>query len=54
MSVKVGEWVCFGKYTSGGENIIVNGKSYIMAREGDLGGKSLTGEPLKIKLDTGE
>lgn len=50
MSVKVGDYVIFGKYQSGGEPILVNGKKYLMCREGDLGGKSVTGEPIKIKL----
>jgi co-chaperonin GroES (HSP10) len=49
-TVKVGDWVCFGKYQSGGEPILLNGKKYLMAREGDLGGRSVSGEPLEIKL----
>lgn len=49
-SVKVGDWVCFGKYQSGGEPILLNGKKYLMAREGDLGGRSTSGDPLEIKL----
>lgn len=49
-TVKVGDYVLFGKYQSGGEPIEVNGKVYVMAREGDLGGRSVNGEPLKIKL----
>lgn len=50
MSIKVGDYVIFGKYQSGGEPIVLDGKKYIMAREGDLGGRSVTGEPLKVKL----
>lgn len=49
-TTKVGDYVLFGKYQSGGEPIMVNGKKYIMAREGDLGGRSRNGEPLKIRL----
>ncbi len=49
-TVKVGDYVLFGKYQSGGEPIEVNGKVYIMAREGDLGGRSTTGDELKVKL----
>lgn len=49
-TVKVGDWVCFGKYQSGGEPILLNGKKYLMAREGDLGGRSVSGDPLEIKL----
>jgi len=53
-TVKVGDWVCFGKYQSGGEPILLNGKKYLMAREGDLGGRSTSGEPLEIKLSMEE
>jgi co-chaperonin GroES (HSP10) len=49
-SVKVGDYVIFGKYQSGGEPIEVNGKVYIMAREGDLGGRSIDGSEVKVKL----
>lgn len=49
-TVKVGDYVVFGKYQSGGEPLEINGKVYIMAREGDLGGRSVTGEELKVKL----
>lgn len=49
-SVKVGDWVIFGKYNSGGEPIEWNGKKYLMCREGDLGGKSLDGKPVQIRL----
>lgn len=53
-TVKVGDWVCFGKYQSGGEPIMLNGKKYLMAREGDLGGRSVNGQPLEIKLAVDE
>lgn len=52
-SVKVGDWVIFGKYQSGGEPIEWGGRVFLMCREGDLGGKSRTGEPVKIRLNTG-
>ncbi len=48
--VKVGDYVIFGKYLSGGESIVIAGKKYLMARAGDLGGRSRDGNPLKIKL----
>lgn len=48
--VKVGEYVIFGRYLSGGEPVIINDKKYLMARAGDLGGHSVDGEPLKIRL----
>jgi co-chaperonin GroES (HSP10) len=38
--VKVGDFVTFGKYQSGGEPIEYEGKKYLMAREGDLGLRS--------------
>lgn len=46
---KVGDYVIFGKYQSGGEPIIVDGKKYLMAREGDIGGRSASGAPIKVK-----
>ena len=50
MQLKVGDWVIFGKYNSGGEPIEIDGKRYLMCRERDVGGKSRTGEPLKVRL----
>jgi co-chaperonin GroES (HSP10) len=49
-TTKVGDYVIFGRFTTGGEMITLSGKKYIMAREGDLGGRSVNGEPIKIKL----
>lgn len=49
-TVKVGDYVIFGKYQSGGEPIIIAGKKYLLCREGDLGGRSASGDPIKIKL----
>lgn len=48
--VHVGDYVVFGKYLSGGEPVIINGKKYLLARAGDLAGKSIDGKPLKIRL----
>lgn len=48
--VKVGDYVTFGKYQSGGEPLELDGKRYIMARAGDLGAKSRTGEPITLRL----
>ena len=50
VSVKVGDWVIFGKYQSGGEPIEDDGKQYLMCREGDLGGVSVSGDPVNIRL----
>ena len=47
--VKVGDWVIFGRYQSGGEPIEWNGRKFIMCREGDLGGRSKNGESVKIR-----
>lgn len=49
-TVKVGDYVIFGKYQSGGEPIEWNGKTYLMCRENDLGGRSISGKPVKIRL----
>ncbi len=48
--VRVGDYVVFGKYLSGGEPVLINGKKYLLARAGDLAGKSVDGTPLKIRL----
>lgn len=49
VTVKVGDWVIFGKYQSGGEPIEWNGRKFLMCREGDLGGVSKSGEPVRIQ-----
>lgn len=49
-TVKVGDWVVFGKYNSGGEPIEVDGRKFLMCREGDIGLKSRTGKPHRVKL----
>lgn len=48
-TVKVGDWVTFGRYTTG-EPLELNGKRYIVAREGDLAGVSKDGEPVVLRL----
>jgi co-chaperonin GroES (HSP10) len=48
--VEVGDYVVFGKYQSGGEPIDFEGKTYILARVGDLAGKSRDKSELKIRL----
>lgn len=49
-TIKVGDYVVFGKYQSGGEPIEWNGKKYILARAGDLAGKSKSGDMVRIRL----
>lgn len=49
-NVKVGDYVVFGKFQSGGEPVLIAGKKYLMAREGDLGGKSADGSAIKVRL----
>lgn len=51
MQIKAGDWVVFGKYNSGGEPIEIDGKKYLMCREGDIGLVALSGEP-EVKLVT--
>ena len=48
--VEVGDYVVFGKYQSGGEPIEFNGKTYVLARVGDLAGKSRDKSELNIRL----
>lgn len=48
--VKVGDWVIFGRFNSGGEPIEWNGRKFLMCREGDLGGRSVSGEAVRIRL----
>ena len=49
-TVKVGDWVAFGRYNSGGEPIEIDDKRYLMCREGDIGLVSKTGEPVRVRL----
>lgn len=48
--VKVGSYVIYGRFLSGGDGVMINGKEYLLARAGDLAGYSVDGSPLKIKL----
>jgi len=50
VSVKVGDYVIFGKYNSGGEPIEIDGKKYLLCREGDIGGISNIGDQLRVRL----
>ena len=50
VSVKVGDYVVFGKYNSGGEPIEIEGKKYLLCREGDIGGISTIGDSLRVRL----
>lgn len=47
--VKVGDWVIWGKYTSGGEPIEWEGRKFVMCREGDLGLKTKDGSAHKVR-----
>lgn len=47
---KVGDYVVFGRYQSGGEPLEINGKVYLACREGDLGGVSRDGKPVDVRL----
>lgn len=35
-TVKVGQMVCFGEYQSGGKPLLLEGKKYLLFRQGDL------------------
>jgi co-chaperonin GroES (HSP10) len=48
--VKIGDFVCFGRFLSGGDAVTINGKNYLLARAGDLAGRSIDGKPLRLKL----
>lgn len=50
VSVKVGDYVIFGKYNSGGEPIEFDGRKFLMCREGDIGGISKIGDKLRVRL----
>lgn len=50
-TVKVGDFVTFGRFQSGGEPFMLNGKHYILCREGDIAAVSRDGKELDIKLD---
>lgn len=57
--VKPGDYIVFGKYQSGGEPIQFEngcgageweGRTFMMCREGDLGGVFRDGTPIKVRL----
>jgi co-chaperonin GroES (HSP10) len=48
--VEVGDFVVFGKYQSGGEPIEFDGKKYILARVGDLAGRSRDKQEIEVQL----
>lgn len=50
--LKVGDRVLFGRYRTGGEPVTWNGRRFVMAREGDLGGKITSDGPVEIRLVT--
>lgn len=47
---KVGDYVVFGRYQSGGEPLEIGGKRYLMCREGDLAGRSRDSKPLQVRV----
>ena len=47
---KVGDVVMFGRYRTGGEPVVYNGKRYVMAREGDLGGEVVERKQIDVRL----
>lgn len=49
MEIKVGDWVTFGRFQTG-EPLELNGKTYIMARAGDIAAVSKSGEPVPLRL----
>lgn len=49
---KVGDVVLFGRYRTGGEPIEMNGRRFVMAREGDLGGEIVGGQQIDVRLLT--
>lgn len=48
--LNIGDVVMFGRYRTGGEPVEYAGKRYIMAREGDLGGRIPGGVPIDVRL----
>lgn len=48
--VKVGDYVIFGRFNSGGEPIEWNGRKFLMCRSGDIGARSKNGDAVKIRL----
>ena len=50
-TVKVGDFVTFGRFQSGGEPVELDGRHFILCRETDIAGISRDGSELSIKLD---
>lgn len=48
--LKVGDMVLWGRYRTGGEPMEYEGRVYVMAREGDLGGRIKGGKPVNLRL----
>jgi co-chaperonin GroES (HSP10) len=49
-NTKVGDYVVFGRYQSGGEPLEIDGRRYLLCREGDLAGRSKSGKPLDVRI----
>lgn len=49
MEIKVGDWCTFGRFQTG-EPLELNGKTYIMARAGDIAAVSKSGDPVPLRL----
>ena len=49
---KIGDFVIFGRYQSGGEPLLIDGKKYLLCREGDLAGRTVSGEPIEVRIAT--
>lgn len=47
--VRVGDWVTYGKYQSGGEPFVWEGRKFIMARSGDLCARSFDDNPIELE-----
>ena len=50
-TVKVGDFVTFGRFQSGGEPFSINGRHFVLCRETDIAGISRDGSEIDIKLD---
>lgn len=49
-TTQLGDFVVFGRYQSGGEPLEIDGKRYLLCREGDLAGRSVTGAPINVRI----
>ena len=50
-TVKVGDFVTFGRFQSGGEPFSIKGRHFVLCRETDIAGISRDGSEIDIKLD---